>query len=36
VTPRILPFLGLLLLMLAVLTFVPDLTLWLPRALGRE
>lgn len=36
VTPRLLPFLGLLLLMLMVITFVPQVTLWLPHALGHE
>ena len=36
VTPKLLPFLALLLVMLVVITFVPGVTLWLPHALGYE
>lgn len=36
VTPKLLPFLALLLIMLMVITFVPGVTLWLPEALGYE
>ena len=36
VTPKLLPFLALLLAMLLILTFVPQVTLWLPEALGYE
>jgi C4-dicarboxylate transporter DctM subunit len=36
VVPRLIPFLAVLFAMLAVITFVPDVTLWLPRALGYE
>ena len=35
-TPKLLPFLALLLIMLMVITFVPGVTLWLPEALGYE
>jgi C4-dicarboxylate transporter DctM subunit len=36
VVPRLLPFLAVLLAMLAVITFVPEVTLWLPETLGYE
>ncbi len=36
VTPKLLPFLALLLAMLLILTFVPQVTLWLPETLGYE
>ena len=36
VTPKLLPFLALLLIMLLVITFVPGVTLWLPETLGYE
>ena len=36
VVPRLLPYLGVLLLMLMVITFVPEVALWLPRLLGYE
>ena len=36
VTPKLLPFLALLLIMLMVITFVPGVALWLPEALGYE
>ncbi len=36
VVPRLIPFLAVLFAMLAVITFVPDVTLWLPGALGYE
>ena len=36
VVPQLLPFLAVLFAMLALITFVPDVTLWLPGALGYE
>jgi C4-dicarboxylate transporter DctM subunit len=36
VVPRLIPFLVVLLAMLAVITFAPEVTLWLPGALGYE
>ena len=36
VVPRLVPYLVILLVSLGVLTFVPQLTLWLPRLLGYE
>ena len=36
VTPRLVPYLVVLAVTLAVLTFVPEVTLWLPRTLGYE
>jgi len=36
VVPRLIPYLLVLLTMLMVITFVPEVTLWLPRALGYE
>ncbi len=36
VVPRLLPFLAILFLMLTLITFVPEVTLWLPETLGYE
>jgi C4-dicarboxylate transporter DctM subunit len=36
VVPRLIPYLLVLLAMLMLITFVPEVTLWLPRALGYE
>ena len=36
VVPRLLPYLAVLLAMLALITFVPEVTLWLPETLGYE
>jgi len=36
VVPKLIPFLVVLFAMLALLTFVPEVTLWLPEALGYE
>ena len=36
VVPRLVPYLVVLLLMLALITFVPEVTLWLPETLGYE
>jgi C4-dicarboxylate transporter DctM subunit len=36
VVPRLVPFLAVLFLMLTLITFVPEVTLWLPETLGYE
>jgi C4-dicarboxylate transporter DctM subunit len=36
VVPRLLPYLAVLVAGLAIITFVPEITLWLPRVLGYE
>jgi TRAP-type C4-dicarboxylate transport system permease large subunit len=36
VVPRLIPYLAVLFAMLMLITFVPEVTLWLPRALGYD